>query len=106
MNNTLMYVIIIAVFIVTILLTTLPQKKAAANMDRKLSDLKPGDLIITSGGCYAYVEEKGDIYIVVRMETSGQLQKISRNAVHAFPEDFKKAEDAQKMRDSYDTRGK
>lgn len=104
MNNTLVYVILIAVFILTVLMNTLPQKKAATNRDRKLSELKPGDLIITSGGCYAYVEEKSDIYLMVKMEPSGQLQKISVNAIYAFPEDFKKAEEAQKLRESYSTK--
>lgn len=97
MAKYLPYVIIVVVFVAaTYFFSIRPHNKAALDQYRKNKGLKPGDRIITIGGFYAVIEEKGEYEYIIALEPDGVRMRISPDAISVYPEDIQRSIDARK----------
>ena len=57
-----------------------PQRKRQQEQQRLLSDLKPGDRVITIGGIYGRIESIREDSVILKVE-SGATIRVIRNAI-------------------------
>jgi len=72
------FIIIIGVFY---LIVFLPQKKEKKRRETMLSNIKPGDEILTTSGIYGKIVKLETDYVMIRVNDNGMQLKILRNSV-------------------------
>jgi len=81
-GNTTIYMVVFLVLIfgVFYFLILRPQRKRQQGQQQLLSDLRPGDRVITIGGIYGRIESLREDSIVLKVE-SGATIRFARNSI-------------------------
>jgi len=81
-GNTTIYMVVFLVLIfgVFYFLIIRPQRKRQQGQQQLLSDLRPGDRVITIGGIYGRIESLREDSIVLKVE-SGATIRFARNSI-------------------------
>lgn len=88
MKQYTMYIVLAVMLVLMYVLVILPQQRAAAKKNASLDKLKAGDRVITIGGIYATVQELEQDSLLLAIEPSGALMRVSPKAIAVFPEDI------------------
>jgi preprotein translocase subunit YajC len=67
-------IFIVVIFAVFYFLMIRPQRNRQKQQQHLLSDLKPGDQVITSAGIYGEIESMDEMSVVLKIESGGKIR--------------------------------
>ena len=84
----MMIIFLVFIFGVFWFLIIRPQRKRQKDQQQLLSDLRPGDRVITIGGIYGQIESLREDTVVLKIE-SGTTLRVARRSIAFKQEEFK-----------------
>ena len=75
-----MIVFLVLIFGVFYFLIIRPQRKKQQDQQKLLSDLRPGDRVVTIGGIYGRIESLREDSVILKIE-SGATIRVARNGI-------------------------
>jgi len=77
-------IMMVAIFAIMYFLMIRPQQKKQKELQRFRNELKKGDKVVTIGGIFGSVEEIGENYVMMRVDTNVHIKVAKSSIVKDF----------------------